>query len=51
MSGWIWAGIILIVLGILAWVVFKITLWIGILLFVLGVIAVIWGAVKLKQAV
>jgi uncharacterized membrane protein len=45
-----WLGIVLLALGILAWVVFKITIWIGIVLFVLGVILLIRGFSKAKQA-
>ena len=46
-----WIGIILLLLGILAYIVFKITVWVAVILFVLGVVLIIWGAVKVKQTV
>lgn len=51
MRALIWAGVILIVLGVIGWIVLKIAIWVGIILFVAGVIAVIWGAIRIKEAV
>jgi hypothetical protein len=46
-----WMGIVLLALGVLAYVVFKVAVWVAIALFIAGVLLMIWGAVKIKRAV
>jgi hypothetical protein len=46
-----WFGVILLVLGLLAYVVFKVTIWIAVILFVAGVVVLGWGATKVKRVV
>lgn len=46
-----WIGIVLLVLGIIAWFTIKAALWFGALLFIAGVVLVIWGATKVSRAV
>jgi hypothetical protein len=46
-----WFGVILLALGLLAYVVFKITIWIAAVLLVAGIAFLAWGAVKVKRAV
>lgn len=50
MGGLLWIGIILIILGIIAWAI-KIVLWVGVVLFILGIIAIIWGAATGRRTV
>lgn len=46
-----WFGVILLALGLLAYVVFKVTIWIAVMLFVSGIAFLAWGAVKVKRVV
>jgi hypothetical protein len=46
-----WIGIVVLALGVLAYVVFKVAMWIAIALFIAGVVLMVWGAVKIKRAV
>lgn len=43
-------GIILLVLGVLAYVVVNAAIWFAVILFIAGIVAIIWGAVKVKRA-
>ena len=43
-------GIILLALGVLAYVVVKAAIWFAVVLFIAGIVAMIWGAVKVKRA-
>lgn len=45
-----WAGIILVALAILAYVVLRVTIWFAVALFAAGVVLLFWGAVKVKRA-
>lgn len=49
MRALLWIGVILFLLGLLAWLVLKITIKIAIFLFLAGVVLIIWGAVKVRQ--
>ena len=49
MRALLWLGIILVALGLLAWLVFKITIKLAMLLFLARVILIIWGAFKLSR--
>jgi membrane-bound ClpP family serine protease len=44
-----WIGIALLALGILGWLVFKITVWFAVMLFVAGIVFLIWGFTKVKR--
>lgn len=44
-----WVGIALLALGVLAYVVFRITLWFAALLFLAGIVFLIWGFTKVKR--
>jgi hypothetical protein len=44
-----WLGLALLALGVLGWLVFKITIWFAVLLFVAGIVFLIWGFAKVKQ--
>ena len=46
-----WFGVILLALGLLAYVVFKVTVWIAVILLVSGVVLLGWGATKVKRVV
>ena len=46
-----WFGMILLALGLLAFVVFKVTVWVAVILFVAGVMFLGWGARKVKRAI
>lgn len=46
-----WIGLVVLALGILAYVVVKAAIWFAIVLFVVGVILMIWGITKVKKAV
>lgn len=46
-----WTGLVVLALGILAYVVVKAAIWLAVILFIGGVILMIWGATKVKKAV
>jgi membrane protein implicated in regulation of membrane protease activity len=46
-----WLGIALLALGVLGWLVFKITIWFAVLLFVAGIVFLIWGLTRVKRVV
>lgn len=46
-----WIGLVVLALGILAYIVVKAAVWFAILLFIVGVILMIWGVTKVKRAV
>ena len=46
-----WIGLVVLALGILAYVAVKAAIWFAIVLFVVGVILMIWGITKVKKAV
>ena len=46
-----WIGLVVLALGILAYVVVKAAIWFAIVLFIVGVILMIWGVTKVKKAV
>ncbi|HKO16996.1 MAG TPA: hypothetical protein VJU87_12205 [Gemmatimonadaceae bacterium] len=46
-----WAGIVLLALGILAYLVLKLTIWVAAILFIIGVVLIVWGATKVKRVV
>ena len=46
-----WIGLVVLALGILAYVVVKAAIWFAIVLFIVGVILMIWGITKVKKAV
>jgi uncharacterized membrane protein len=46
-----WIGLVVLALGILAYVVIKAAIWFAIALFIVGVILMIWGVTKVKRAV
>ncbi|MEK8090096.1 hypothetical protein [Thermithiobacillus plumbiphilus] len=45
----LWIGIFLVALGLLAWLVFKITIRLAMLLFLAGVAFIVWGGFKLSR--
>ena len=51
MRGVLWLGIILIVLGGITWVAFKVAIWLTLFLVVAGLILAVWGAMKAKSVV
>ena len=46
-----WTGLVVLALGILAYVVIKAAIWFAVGLFIAGVVLMIWGAMKVKRAV
>jgi uncharacterized membrane protein YraQ (UPF0718 family) len=46
-----WTGLVVLALGILAYIVVKAAIWLAVILFIAGVILMIWGAAKVKKAV
>ncbi len=50
MRALVWIGVVLLALGFLAWIVFKVAIKIAIFLFVAGVILMVWGAFKARRA-
>lgn len=46
-----WIGLVVLALGILAYLVVKAAIWFGIILFIAGIVLMIWGAMKVKRAV
>ena len=46
-----WFGVILLAFGLLAYVIFKVTVWIAVVLFVAGILFIAWGATKVKRAI
>jgi uncharacterized membrane protein len=46
-----WIGLVVLALGILAYIVVKAAIWFAVILFVIGVILMIWGVTKVKRAV
>jgi hypothetical protein len=46
-----WTGLVVLALGILAYIVVKAAIWLAVILFIAGVILMIWGATKVKKAV
>ena len=51
MRALIWIGVVLLALGLLAWLVFKIAVKVAMILFVAGIVLMIWGAFKVKRAI
>jgi len=51
MHGLFWTGLVVLALGILAYIVVKAAIWLAVILFIGGVILMIWGATKVKKAV
>ena len=51
MHAMVWIGVVLLVLGVLAWVVLKVAIWMAVVLFVAGIAAIAWGAFKVKRVV
>lgn len=49
MRALLWIGIVLVAFGLLAWLVFKITIRLAMLLFLAGVALIIWGGFKLSR--
>lgn len=50
MTALVWIGVVLLVLGILAWATLKAALWLGVLLVLVGIGIIVWGAVAAKRA-
>ena len=46
-----WIGLVVLALGILAYVVVKAAIWFAVILFIAGAILMIWGVTKVKRAV
>lgn len=46
-----WIGLVVLALGILAYVVVKAAIWFAVILFIVGVILMIWGVTKVKRAI
>lgn len=51
MRGYIWLGVILIALGLLGYVVLRLTIVLAVVLFVAGLVAIAWGAVAVKRRI
>lgn len=50
MRSLVWIGGLLIALGLVAYVVLRVTIWVAVILFVLGLVLIVRGAVRVKQA-
>jgi hypothetical protein len=46
-----WVGLVVLALGILAYIVVKAAIWFAVVLFIAGIILMIWGITKVKRAV
>jgi hypothetical protein len=46
-----WVGLVVLALGVLAYIVVKAAIWFAIVLFIAGIILMIWGVTKVKRAV
>lgn len=51
MHAFVWLGLVLFVLGLIGWLVFRITVAFAVVLFVVGLVLTIWGAIKARGVI